>query len=195
MIFDMAEPLLRIVARFPINEEAGSPLDGRAYLSAYNFEQAYGSNLVYAFKTLREVVRSPELNPARAGEFKHTIALMWGFKDPDNPRPPYHQMIDFLGWNFNEWSDNAEIFGWQTKDGDMFQPKFGIYPVTCEGGEDILHAEKEHRRLVGPQLFREMGPNVSAYGLKDELDFCNPIAIGNPRLKQLMEQGRYIIPQ
>ncbi|MFA5993176.1 MAG: hypothetical protein WC796_05715 [Candidatus Pacearchaeota archaeon] len=179
----MTEPLLKIVARFDIHEEPGQPLDGRAYISAYNFEQTYNSDLVYAVRTLRETVRSPALEAARQRGFKHTIALMWG--DPAGNE----RMIDFLAWNYKDWQENAEISGWQTREGVIVQPTDGIFPVTCEGGEDILHAEKEWRRAKSNakeqlSLFKKIGPVRERLEIPYDFDFCTPD--GRRKLKSLM---------
>lgn len=93
----MAEPLLKIVARFNIHEDPDFPLNGRAYLSACDLEGAYKSDLVYAVNRLRKIVESHELSVARRRGFKHTIAIMWGKPQSDGK---VYEMIDFLGWQY-----------------------------------------------------------------------------------------------
>jgi len=186
----MTEPLLRIVARFDINEEqrpgTESGLDGRAYLSAFNFKEAYNGDLVYAVKHLRTVVQSPELAKARKGQYDHTIAIMWG----DNNGNP---MIDFLVWKCDNWEENAEISAIPIRAGKIIQPNpDGSLPVTCEGGaRDILDAEIAHRKQYGPGYFRAYGPNVSVTGLRPVFDFSKPD--GRELLRNLLDKNEYII--
>lgn len=173
----MTEPLLKILARFNINEKPGFPLDGRAYLSAYNFKEAYnGGDLVYAVKRLRQVVASPELKATRNNPYNHTIALMWGERQPDGR---VVDMIDFLLWSFNRWNENGELSALPVRDGKIIRPREdGSLPVTCEGGaRDILAAEIQHRREYGSDFFRDYGPDVTQFGLKLDFDFSRPIGI------------------
>jgi hypothetical protein len=181
----MTEPLLKILARFDINENPVFPLSGRAYLSAYNFEQAYNGDLVYAVKRLRTVVASPELEAARNNAYQHAVAIMWGDSEGC-------EMTDFLLWKFNDWKENGEINTIPVRDGQIILPgSDGSLAVTCEGGaRDILHAEVEHRRNCPPRLFKESGPQ-GVLGLNPEFDFCTEQ--GRERLKEITGRGSYCL--
>jgi len=183
----MPEPLLKILARFDINEKP-SPLDGRAYLSAYNFEKAYNSDLVYAVKQLRQIVQNPQLEEARNMGYKHTVAIMWG-QEQDGT---VSQMIDFLLWEFATGEENAEILTLPTRNGEIIKPrKDGSLGVTCEGGSEILIAEKNYRKRQNLSIFRNFGPEMQLMGLNPAYDFCSPT--GRERLTELLKCDHYPI--
>jgi len=167
----MADPLLEIKARFNINEEPGLPLDGRAYLSGFNFEKAYNSDIIYAARTLRGIVQSPELKAARERDFNHTIALMWG-SIPVNDGFSY-QMIDFIFWDYDNWGENGEMCSALVENGKINKPHDGISPVTCEGGWKIANQEVEARHSTTEDVFKRIGPEVSGM-TPDAYDFCRP---------------------
>lgn len=78
-------------------------------------------------------------------------------------------------------------------------PEDGIYDVTCEGGEDIIHLEKKCRRGMPPapfcDLFHEFGPNfglgITSLGLEPEYDFCSPKE--NLRLREILKQEHHYL--
>ena len=183
----MPEPLLRIISRFDINDSQKSNLNGRAYLSAYNFQTAYKSDLVYAVNRLREVVESPELMAVREIPFKHTVALMWG----KSKAKTTEEMIDFFGWEYDDWQENAEISTWQTANGILVRSLSGIQPATCEGGIGILNAETNYRRHFPKSGFKYSGPKIPQTGLNQEYDFCS--SQGRIKLRQILEQKTHQI--
>jgi len=183
----MPEPLLKIIARFDINDSQKAPLNGRAYLSAYNFESAYNSDLVYAVNRLREVVESPELAEIRKMPFKHTVALMWGKQNPKKSE----DMIDFFGWEYDDWQENAEISTWQTRNGMLVRQETGVQPATCEGGIGILNIEKDYRRYFFPAGFKTIGPKMPEVGLRLEYDFCSNQ--GRIKLRNILREGKHIL--
>jgi hypothetical protein len=174
----MKEQSHGVFARFDINERLGSPLDGRVYVSDANFESVYHGDLVYAVQRLREAVESPGLGGARKSRFKFTTAIMWGNSEGS-------EVIDFFGWKYNGWLKSEEITPWQTSDGLLVLESELTFPGFYDGDKDILRLEKEYRNRTDHKTFRNYGPsNADLFGLKPELDFCDPE--GRRRLRYLM---------
>ncbi|MBS3079407.1 hypothetical protein J4218_04755 [Candidatus Pacearchaeota archaeon] len=191
----MPEPLLKILARFDINEKPEQPLGGRAYLSAFGthaWDQLativnHTPDLVYAVNTFREVIASPALKLARKYGYKHAVAIMWGETRQGGEA---NQMIDLLLWEFKRWEENGEIRTIALKNGSIINPRSdGSLQVTCEGGSDILIAEKYHRRLQNEFVFKKLGPEISSLNL--EYDFCTPE--GRERLNEILQQKSHPI--
>ncbi|MFA5258791.1 MAG: hypothetical protein WC979_06315 [Candidatus Pacearchaeota archaeon] len=183
----MPEPLLKIIARFDINDSPKAQLNGRAYLSAYNFEGVYNSDLVYAVNRTREIIEGPELAEVRKMPFKHTVAIVWGKYDSKKPE----DMVDFFGWEFDKWEENAEISTWQTRNGILVKYPTGIQSTACEGGIEIINTEKNYRRYFLPGGFKTAGPKITELGLTPAYDFCSNQ--GRLRLRNLLREGKHII--
>jgi hypothetical protein len=200
-------PLLRIIARFDINENPSQPLGGRAYLTSCGTHAwdplrmiiEHTPDLVYAVTTLREVIASPQLEHTRKAGYKHVVAIMWG-----EPRQggEANQMIDLMLWNFNQWGENGEIATLPLRNGSQIhQAKDGSLPVTCEGGWKIVELENQYRHEYPESVFREIGPNITnnlanikgrgIVTLNTNYDFCS--STGRERLKEILRQGTHPI--
>jgi len=192
----MPKPLLKILARFDINQKSDQPLEGRAYLSSYGAHAwdpsgmiiDHTPDLVYAVTTLREVIASKELEEARKKEYTHAVAIMWG-----EPRQggEANQMIDLLLWKFNSWEENGEIQTLPLRNGAIINPaKDGSLPVTCEGGWDLIREEELYRRMSDPISFRMWAPTIPDLILPGhEHDFSNPE--GRRKLQGILKKKTY----
>jgi hypothetical protein len=118
---------------------------------------------------------------------------MWG--DADD-KGHFDELIDFFFWKYDRWEENAEIRVMQTRNGKIGLPNNdGSYPATCEGGEEILHIEKEYRRsflessLSDNSRFRLFGPMHQNLHLRN--DFSYPK--GRIALGQIMQAKSFLL--
>ena len=122
--------------------------------------------------------------------YKNAIALMWG--EPKQ-RGEANQMIDLLLWEYSKWEENEEISIIALRNGSIITPRLdGSLPVTCGGGEDILHAEKEYRHSgITPVQFKLTGPKIPELAIPGGYDFCYPE--GRRRLAEVLKKDNHFI--